>query len=105
MGDLALAVSTAVLVEAINLTLVLYHRAPELSLGPLGWSLVRANVAAGVMTAGLYWCASALTRGINISHFGSFVSLCVCVLLRQVRFSHVSAPGWAAYYFSPVVAV
>ncbi len=36
MGDLALAVSTAVLVEAINLTLVLYHRAPELSLGDDG---------------------------------------------------------------------
>jgi putative peptidoglycan lipid II flippase len=81
VGGLALAVSIAVLVEAINLTLVLYHRVPELSLGPLGWSLVRANVAAGVMTAGVYWCATALTRTINTSHLGSFVALCVCVPL------------------------
>jgi putative peptidoglycan lipid II flippase len=79
VGGLALAISIAVLVEAAVLILAMHHTMPEFALGPLGWSLAKANIAAGIMTAGIDWLAHILTDSINISHFGSFVALAVCV--------------------------
>jgi putative peptidoglycan lipid II flippase len=81
VAGLALAISLAVLVEAINLAIALHRAIPEFSLGTLGWSLARANLAAGIMTAGIGWTAGVLTHAINISRFGSFVSLLICVPL------------------------
>lgn len=78
VGGLALAVSLAVLAEAVNLAIALHRSVPEFALGPLGWSLVRANVAAGVMTAGMGVVASYLTHAINTSRLGSFVALAIC---------------------------
>lgn len=81
VGGLALAISIAVLVEAANLAVVLHRRVPEFALGPLGWSLARANLAAGAMTAGVGWLATFLTQMINSSRLGSFVALGLCVPL------------------------
>jgi len=79
VGGLALAISIAVVVESAVLILAMHRTMPEFALGPLGWSLARANLAAGIMTAGIGWLAHVLTDSINISHFGSFVALAVCV--------------------------
>ncbi|MDB5057719.1 MAG: mviN2 [Chloroflexi bacterium] len=81
IAGLAAAISIAVLAEAINLTLALHRAVPEFALGPLGWSLVRANLAAGVMAAGVGWMAAYLTHTINTSRFGSFVALVICIPL------------------------
>ena len=81
IGGLALAISIAVLTEAVALTLAMHRAVPEFPLGPLGWSLARANLAAGLMTAGIGWTASQLTSAINTSRFGSFVALAICVPL------------------------
>jgi putative peptidoglycan lipid II flippase len=81
VAGLALAVSIAVLVEAVNLAIALHRAIPEFSLGTLGWSLARANLAAGIMTAAIGWTAGILTQAINVSRFGSFVSLVICVPL------------------------
>jgi putative peptidoglycan lipid II flippase len=86
VGGLALAVSIAACAEAVNLAIALHRKVPEFALGPLGWSLVRANIAAGVMTAGMGWVAAYLTHAINPSRFGSFIALCICVPLGVVLY-------------------
>lgn len=86
VAGLALAVSIAVSAEAVNLAIALARKIPEFALGPLGWSLVRANLAAGVMVAGMGWVAHYLTHAINPSRFGSFVALCICIPLGVVLY-------------------
>jgi putative peptidoglycan lipid II flippase len=81
VGGLALAISIAVLAEAANLAIALHRKVPEFALGPLGWSLARANIAAGAMTAAIGWVATFLTQVINTSRFGSFVALAICIPL------------------------
>jgi putative peptidoglycan lipid II flippase len=90
VGGLALAVSIAVLVEAANLAILLHRAVPEFALGPLGWSLARANLAAGAMTAGIGWAAALLTQAINTSRFGSFVALAICVPLGAILYLGVA---------------
>jgi putative peptidoglycan lipid II flippase len=81
VAGLAVAISIAVLAEAVNLTVALHRAIPQFALGPLGWSLVRANVAAGVMVAGVGWMAHYLTYVSNTSRAGSFLTLLVCLPL------------------------
>jgi putative peptidoglycan lipid II flippase len=81
VAGLAAAISIAVLAEAVNLAIALHRAVPQFALGPLGWSLVRANLAAGAMTAGVGWMAGYLTHAINTSRFGSFVALVICIPL------------------------
>jgi putative peptidoglycan lipid II flippase len=81
VGGLALAISVAVMAEAVNLCIALHRAVPEFLLGPLGWSLARANLATGIMVASVGWAAHFLTHVINASRFGSFIALLVCVPL------------------------
>jgi putative peptidoglycan lipid II flippase len=81
VGGLALAISIAVLGEAVNRAGALHRRVPQVQLGPLGWSLVRANAAAGVMTVAMGLLANYLTQTVNTSRLGSFVALCICIPL------------------------
>jgi putative peptidoglycan lipid II flippase len=79
VAGLALAISIAVLVEAVNLAIALHRKLPEFALGPLGWALARANAAVAVMLACMGWLDTYLTHAINPSRFGSFVVLCICI--------------------------
>jgi putative peptidoglycan lipid II flippase len=81
VAGLAFARSIAVLAEAINLIIALHRAVPEFALGPLGWALVRANIASGVMVLGVALVAERLTLTINPSRFGSFITLLICVPL------------------------
>lgn len=81
VGGLALAVSLAVSAEAVNLAIVLHRRVPAFAIGPLGWSLVRANVAAAVMVVGMDLSSHYTVDLINRSKFGSFFALCVSIPL------------------------
>jgi putative peptidoglycan lipid II flippase len=81
VAGLAFAMSLAVLAEAINLIVALHRVVPQFELGPLGWALARANIATGVMVAGVGLMAERLIHMINPSRFGSFVTLLICVPL------------------------
>jgi putative peptidoglycan lipid II flippase len=86
VAGLALAISLAALAEAVNLAIALHRKVPEFALGPLGWSLVRANVAVAVMLAGMGWVDVYLTHAINPSRLGSFVVLCICIPLGVILY-------------------
>ncbi len=81
VAGLAFAMSLAVLAEAVNLIIALHRAVPQFALGPLGWALARANIATGVMVAGVGLTAERLIHVINPSRFGSFVTLLICVPL------------------------
>jgi peptidoglycan biosynthesis protein MviN/MurJ (putative lipid II flippase) len=81
VAGLALAISMAVLLEAANLSIALRRAVPEFALGPLGWSLVRVNLAAGVMLAGLGWIVQHVTHAGSLGFFGSLATVALCVPL------------------------